>query len=35
MNQVYTVRNVLFKPFENEKLDCVNKAMNGINNAFL
>ena len=35
MKQVYTVRNVLFEPFENEKLDCVNKAMNGINNAFL
>jgi hypothetical protein len=35
MKQVYTVRNVLFEPFENEKLDCVNKAMNDINTAFI
>lgn len=33
-NQVYTVRNVLFEPFENEALDWVNKALNDIQNAF-
>lgn len=33
-NQVYTVRNVLFEPFENEALDWVNKAMSDIQNAF-
>jgi hypothetical protein len=35
LNQVYTVRNVLFEPFENEKIDWVNQAMNDINNAFI
>jgi hypothetical protein len=35
LNQVYTVRNVLFEPFENENLDWVNQAMNDINNSFL
>ena len=34
LNQIYTVRNVLFEPFENDKLDWVNHAMNEINNAF-
>jgi hypothetical protein len=35
LNQIYTVRNVLFEPFENEKIDWVNQAMNDINNAFI
>lgn len=29
------MRNVLFEPFENEKIDWVNQAMNDINNAFI
>jgi len=33
-NQLYTVRNVLFEPYENDALDWVNKAMNDIQNAF-
>jgi hypothetical protein len=35
LNQIYTVRNVLFEPFENEKIDWVNRAMNDINTAFI
>lgn len=34
-NQIYTVRNVLFEPFENDKLDWVDKALNEIKNAFI
>lgn len=33
-NQIYTVRNVMFEPFENDTLDWVNKALNEIQNAF-
>lgn len=34
-NQYYTVRNVLFEPFENNQLDWVKQAMKDINNAFI
>lgn len=33
-NQLYTVRNVLFEPYENDKIDWVNQTMKEINNAF-
>jgi predicted deacetylase len=34
LNQIYTVRNVLFEPFENIKIDWISKAMNEIENSF-
>ena len=33
-NQLYTVRNVLFEPYEDNALDWVGKAMSDIQNAF-
>ena len=33
-DQIYTVRNVLFEPYENDALDWVSKALNDIQNAF-
>jgi len=33
--QKYLIRNVVFEPFMNEKKDCVSKALNEIQNAFL
>lgn len=34
LGQVYTIRNVKFEPFENEKIDCIGESLKEIQTAF-